>query len=171
MSSPQPIIATELTAAIDQRITEVTRQIADGAEHTAHLYATLTLRAPLQLLDEWGVATTQLTAPLLRAYLPALPVGLSILTHSSVVEQDLTSGWSAAWGLPKPVMPALAAGSVVVLRAPINERQALLEFLAAVAQNGLGERRAEGLGEVLVCDPFHTEYDERKAQQPKETRA
>lgn len=171
LSSPQPLVATTLSAVIEQRVTAVTHQLTGGTGPTAHLYATLTLRAPLQLLDEWGVPTTQLTGPLLQAYTAELPAGLEILTRSSVVEQEQMSGWSAAWGLPKPVTPALAAGSAVALRVPADERSALLTFLTAVAQNGLGERRAEGLGEVLVCDPFHTEYDERKAQQPKEAGA
>ena len=171
LSSPQPLVAVTLGAAIEERVTALTHQLTGGTGPTAHLYATLTLRAPLQLLDEWGVPTTQLTVPLLQAYAGTLPAGLQILTHSSVVEQEQMSGWSAAWGLPKPLAPALAAGSVVALRAPTNERQALLEFLTAVAQHGLGERRAEGLGDLVVCDPFHTEYDEQKAQQPKEAGA
>lgn len=171
LNSPQTLLANNLSAAIDQRVTAVTNQITSGSGQTTHLYAILTLRTPLQLLDEWGVPTTQLTAPLLRTYTSALPPGLEILMQSSVVEQEPMSGWSAAWGLPKPVAPALAAGSVVALRTPTNERQALLEFLTAVAQHGLGERRAEGLGDLVVCDPFHTEYDEQKAQQPKEAGA
>lgn len=171
VTAPTPLSATTQRAAIEQRVDDLTGRLAPPsttqADAPAYLYATLTLRTPVQLLDEWGASTTQLTEPLLQAYYPALPAGLKILS-CSVLEQEITGGWSAAWGLPKPLGPALAAGSVVALRVPQQERQAFLDFLTTVAQTGLGERRAEGWGELLVCDQFHLEYDERQAQVSKE---
>lgn len=63
------------------------------------------------------------------------------------------------WGLPKPLTSALAAGSVLVFRAPAGERETVLTFLQEVEEHGLGERRAEGWGEVVACDPFHVAFD------------
>lgn len=125
-----------------------------------HLYAALTLRSPLLLLDERGLPATALTGDLLRAYHPQAPAGLEMLAAYSVLERETRTGWAAAWGLPKPVTTVIAAGSVIALRAPAGQRTALLDYLTTLAAEGLGERRAEGFGEVLVCDPFHIAFDE-----------
>jgi CRISPR-associated protein Csx10 len=123
-----------------------------------HLYFALTLRSPLLVRDATGRLTTRMGAETLKAYLDAIPQGLEPLPKASVVEQETWSGWSAAWGLPKPVTPAMAAGSVLAFRAPTRERDAVLAFLQEVEERGLGERLAEGWGEVVACDPFHVHF-------------
>jgi CRISPR-associated protein Csx10 len=125
----------------------------------AHVYAALTLRAPALLLDECGLPGS-LGADTLRAYNPTAPQGLEVLAAYSVVERETWSGWSSAWGLPKPLRAALAAGGVVALRAPSSRRDGLAAYLAELEADGLGENRGEGWGEVLACDPFHTAFDE-----------
>lgn len=133
-----------------------------------HIYAVLTLRSPLQLLDQHGFATTQVTSETLRAYHPNVPTGLELLSKYSVVEQEIWTGWSSAWGLPKPVAPAIAAGGVLIMRVPSRERDSLLKWLKVIEQEGLGERRAEGWGDVLVCDPFHIKHDEKYFKRKEE---
>lgn len=154
ITEPAPVDWDEQQAALAKRL--------DGFQpsNTTDLYASLTLRTPVQLIDELGTPTAQLRDRLLRDYVPNAPAGLTFVPNCSVLEQTAASGWSAAWGLPKPVGPALAASSVVVLRAPQHERQALLDFLTTIACYALGERRAEGWGEVSVCDSFHQIFDE-----------
>jgi CRISPR-associated protein Csx10 len=125
-----------------------------------HLYAVLTFRSPLQLLDEHGIPTTYITRDTLEAYDSDVPQGLKVLHDYSIVEQEVWTGWSAAWGLPKVVAPALAAGGVLIVRAPKDERVKLLSWLSTIEGEGLGERRAEGWGEILVCDRFHLDHDE-----------
>jgi len=73
---------------------------------------------------------------------------------------DMASGWSTAWGLPKPTNLAARMGSVYVYRwdGSLNE---LLPVLQALEAEGLGLRRDEGFGEILVCHPFHQEVEER----------
>jgi len=73
---------------------------------------------------------------------------------------DVASGWSTAWGLPKPTNLAARMGSVYVYRwdGKLND---LLPALQALEAEGLGLRRDEGFGEVLVCHPFHQEVEER----------
>jgi CRISPR-associated protein Csx10 len=56
------------------------------------------------------------------------------------------SGFNAKWGLALPQVPAVAAGSVVVL-APTRDVPAAR--LRALEERGLGERRAEGFGACL----------------------
>lgn len=145
---------------LEQRLAQFQPQAGGRPLDAHHLYATLTLRAPLQLLDEFGLPTTQITTAILQVYRPSAPSELEVLREYSIVEQETWTGWAAAWGLPKPVTPALAAGSVLVLRAPRAQRDQLLEFLTSLETDSLGERRAEGWGEVLVCDPFHVVHDE-----------
>lgn len=127
-----------------------------------HLFAALTLRSPLLLVDERGLPATELTGALLRAYHPQAPANLEVLADYSVLERETWTGWAAAWGLPKPVTTVISAGSVIVMRAPTAQRAELLDYLATLAAEGLGERRAEGFGEVLVCDSFHIAFDEKE---------
>ncbi|MCB9958315.1 MAG: hypothetical protein H6843_06810 [Rhodospirillaceae bacterium] len=57
--------------------------------------------------------------------------------------------WAAAWHLPRPSLIAIQAGSYIVVKSadntPIPE-----QALARLHSEGLGERRAEGYGEILV---------------------
>jgi CRISPR-associated protein Csx10 len=73
---------------------------------------------------------------------------------------DVASGWSTAWGLPKPTHLAARMGSVYVYRwdGSLDE---LLPALRALETEGLGLRGDEGFGEVLVCHPFHQEVEEK----------
>ena len=124
-----------------------------------HVYFALTLRSPLLLFDTQGRPTTDVTPELLENYVGDVPGDLESLRRASVIEQETWSGWSAAWGLPKPVTPAIAAGSVLAFRAPQKVRTEVETFLGRVEEEGLGERRAEGWGEVVACDPFHIVFD------------
>lgn len=67
-------------------------------------------------------------------------------------------GWSSPHGLPLPADLALTAGSVFVFQTTLSV-DALATILAGadVEQVGIGERRAEGFGQVVVCHPFHQE--------------
>ena len=131
----------------------------------ARLYFALTLRAPVLLYDSKGQPTTTITPELLKAYVSQVPGSLEFLSKASVMEQEIWTGWSPAWGLPKPVTPAMAAGSVLAFRAPMEERNAVLAFLQEIEENGLGERLAEGWGEVVACDPFHIIFDYKGGSQ------
>jgi len=73
---------------------------------------------------------------------------------------DMASGWSTAWGLPKPTNLAARMGSVYVYRWD-GSLDDLLPALQRLEAEGLGLRRDEGFGEVLVCHPFHQEVEER----------
>ena len=54
-------------------------------------------------------------------------------------------GWIRSWGLPRPTLTVIQAGSVIVLASPLD-----IAALAKLAGNGLGSRQAEGFGHVLV---------------------
>ncbi|MGM0369556.1 MAG: RAMP superfamily CRISPR-associated protein [Bacillota bacterium] len=65
-------------------------------------------------------------------------------------------GWNSLTRLPKAVEPALAKGSVFCYQTEeeINENL-LLEAFEKIEANGLGERRNEGYGQVVINDRFH----------------
>lgn len=124
-----------------------------------HLYFALTLRAPLLVYDPQGRPATRLDPTVLEPYVSRLPGNLEFLPEASEMEREDWTGWSAVWGLPKPTASVISAGSVLAFRAPAEEQEAVLAFLREVEENGLGERRAEGWGEVVACDPFHVVLD------------
>ena len=131
-------------------------------------YFAVDLLTPALLNTADGTPTAQLTAGMLQQRAETL--GFSHLSdieevtcrdaagHDRVLmftAPTIVSGWSAAWGLPKPTALAAVAGSVYVFRT--QAIASWLEALAAIEAHGLGERREEGFGAVRVCDPFHRE--------------
>jgi CRISPR-associated protein Csx10 len=71
-------------------------------------------------------------------------------------------GWSTAWGMPKPTMPAVAAGSVFLYQVPGDDvalAHKVLKRLTILEKEGVGERREEGYGWLQVCTPFHLEME------------
>ncbi|HIC92883.1 MAG TPA: hypothetical protein EYP09_01340 [Anaerolineae bacterium] len=145
--------------ALEKRLEDFQPRGTDRQElDPAHWYFVLTLRSPLLIYDDYGLPTPRLTPDALNDYVTSLPKGLEFLEKASVIEREEWSGWSAVWGLPKPVVTAIAAGSVLTFRAPRGEKDAVLAFLQEVEEYGLGERRAEGWGEAVACDPFHVKF-------------
>ena len=78
------------------------------------------------------------------------------------------SGWNAAHRLPKENESAIVAGSVFLfaVRNGTVEKLTLLEKLADLENNGIGWRRSEGFGQVLVCDEFHLQAEGKDLQRP-----
>ncbi len=62
--------------------------------------------------------------------------------------------WHVRWGLPRPSLVAIAAGSCAVLTVWTGHLEP--EALRRVALAGLGERRAEGHGQLSFDDPLVT---------------
>jgi CRISPR-associated protein Csx10 len=67
---------------------------------------------------------------------------------------DYRGGWNTAWQLPKDTELVTRMGSVFVYRSKSN-LQDLVEPLQRLEEQGIGERRAEGFGQVRICDEFH----------------
>ncbi|HRJ40283.1 MAG: CRISPR-associated RAMP protein Csx10 [Caldilineaceae bacterium] len=64
-------------------------------------------------------------------------------------------GFQAAWGLPKVTELAVQAGAVFLYQ--MEKAADWTTRLERLEEQGVGSRRAEGFGRVLVCDPFHYE--------------
>lgn len=144
-------VAANALAELDARLTAFQTLVPQADR----LHFSLTARAPLLVYDALGAPALRLTPAILQSYGVLLPTGIA--EGCALVESDRLSGWSQAWGLPKPVSPAIAAGSVFTYSVPPTERDSLLGFLQALETDGLGERRAEGFGELFACDQFHVQ--------------
>jgi CRISPR-associated protein Csx10 len=71
-------------------------------------------------------------------------------TTPTVLATRRTDSWQARWGLPRPTLCGFAAGSVATFE--LAEGVAVHPDLVGELENaGLGERRGEGLGQVLVA--------------------
>lgn len=76
---------------------------------------------------------------------------------------EYRGGWNTAWGLPKDTEPVARMGSVYVYSTARTRADAgLLKGLRELEEQGVGERRAEGFGQVRVCDEFHLATQEVK---------
>ena len=75
--------------------------------------------------------------------------GLSAAIGSRRIES-----WQVSWGMPRPTLLALRAGSCAVFRVASGTLSP--KHLAAAEAFGIGERRAEGYGRVHFNDPLLT---------------
>lgn len=126
-----------------------------GLEDDSQLYFSLTARSPVLVYDELGASTSGLTLDILHRYLTNISPNLQPVPHATFIEREVLSGWSQAWGIPKPVHSVIASGSVFTFRAPKGEQEVVLSFLTEIETKGLGERLGEGLGAFKACDSFH----------------
>jgi len=120
---------------------------------------TLDVQTPLHLLDRWGHPLCrpdpELLLEALRFYCPDLPESTELDCKATLVEDVSVGGWSQLWGLPKPWASMIGPGSVLTFRCARTDRDRLIPVLARIEAEGLGERRPEGFGQVIVCNPFH----------------
>ncbi len=112
----------------------------------------------------------------MAAWLPALPPpdpALRILERpgkafasgklwcvTAVAHHERLRGWNAAHGLPRQDEWLVRRGSVYVYlyRGDATGCEQLIQRLWELHTNGIGARRNEGYGQVLISDPFHTRY-------------
>jgi CRISPR-associated protein Csx10 len=111
------------------------------------LYAASDILLPAGPVD--GVSPSP-AAFLCAAIRPAAGVNVEIVDGE--VRTGRTEGWVARWGLPRPSHVVIRAGSTVVVTAASAGAQFASDVGARLEQEGLGARRGEGFGHVLV-DP------------------
>lgn len=133
-------------------------------EHRWGLFQRLTPRAQPDITPEQGhllVLTLQSDA-ILRGpgWLPTLwptdalrAMGIDWVPVRSFASYDYRGGWNAAWGLPKETEPVAVMGSTYVYWSQGEELD--YHLLARLEEEGLGEGRSAGFGQVRICDGFH----------------
>ena len=109
------------------------------------------LQADAILKERGWLPTMVLTAEMLKEATGVADDSLEL--RRSYATYGYRGGWQSAWGLPKDVEVTAVMGSCYVFwTADIDKwEQALVDLEA----RGVGERRAEGFGQVRVCDEAH----------------
>ena len=75
---------------------------------------------------------------------------------SSVTRSKRTDSWQTRWGLPRPSLVGLSAGSCFLVTA---DREISGETLAKLERTGIGERTVEGYGRLCFNDPLLMEAE------------
>jgi CRISPR-associated Csx10 family RAMP protein len=89
---------------------------------------------------------------------PAKSLGNGIIwCVAAVTRHERVRGWNAAQGLPRGDEWAVTRGSVYayLFKGPAADREKLVQQLIVLQREGIGARRNEGFGKVVVSDPFH----------------
>ena len=128
-------------------------------------YFTLNLQSDAILTAEDGWKRSMvLTAPMLQE-MAGCKTNVSLIR--SFASYNYVGGWNAAWGLPKETDLVTQIGSVFVFHTP--DIDAWLPELQTLENIGIGNRREEGFGQILICDPFHLGTREMLKQNKEET--
>ena len=138
--------------ALLQEIWEAYRHLPSVEMETLEsTYFSIDLQADTLLTAEDGWQRSMvLNAPMLQQITGCdTPVKLV----RSFASYDYVSGWNAAWGLPKETALVTRMGSVFVFHTP--DIDAWMPVLKTLEEQGIGARREEGFGQMLVCAPFH----------------
>ncbi len=112
---------------------------------------TINLRSDAILKEYGWLSTTVLTAEMLQVATGVTDPSLCLLRSYS--SYDYRGGWHTAQRLPKDTALVTRLGSVFVFQTA--DLTPWYAPLAALEVSGIGERTAEGFGEVRVCDNFH----------------
>ena len=147
----------ERMRTFNAKLQEIWRDLADLAKQVGKapdafqeptgVYFSVDLLAPAVLTDPQGLPTLKLRVQVEDRVLE--PIWWA-------TQPAFVGGWSTAWGLPKPTALGAAMGSVYVFRTDMALDD-LVPRLEALEAQGIGDRTDEGLGEILICHPFHKE--------------
>lgn len=121
------------------------------------LHFVLTFNSDTILVDRFLRYVSPLNENILRDYYPTSLNFTLVEAHCST---RLVQGWSNIHKLPKENELAIVKGAVFLFKIDREiQKQKLINYLTKIELNGIGERKAEGFGEVIVCHPFHMEVE------------
>lgn len=112
-------------------------------------YFSIALQSDAILQENWQSSMT-LTAEMLQEMTGCMA---EVTLIRSFASSDYVSGWNAAWGLPKETDLTTRIGSVFVFH--VTDIDTWIPALETLEEIGVGNRREEGFGQILICDPFH----------------
>lgn len=116
----------------------------------------LTLNADVIIVDKFFRYLSQLNHEVLKTYYPSNEVNFELV--ESYFSTRYIQGWSNVHRLPKENELAIEKGGVFLFKVDKNiDKQKLIDYLTQIEINGIGERKSEGFGEVVVCHSFHLE--------------
>lgn len=133
------------------------------------LLFTINLHSDALLRDALGLPTLRFDEALLRDALADLLTDeeqpelseIEFERRAQFILPQQVSGWQTAWKLPKEVLLAAQMGGLYVFAADVGQdqerKEKLIEWLGRLEAAGIGEGRADGFGQIAICDPFHLE--------------
>ncbi|HEU5379535.1 MAG TPA: RAMP superfamily CRISPR-associated protein [Ktedonobacteraceae bacterium] len=141
--------------AFDTSFRERVKKLAPELE-LGPFYFALTLHSPTILHDDLLRYRTSIDEQVL-AELSGLPADSLRAIYQTTGTRRIT-GWNELWGTPRFHEYALETGSVFFFASDKRDDE-LLQALFRLEQDGIGQRRAEGFGNVCISDPFHLEVE------------
>lgn len=155
-----PAAATDDSiAALRRRVDAMSRRFAEraalfralgGGEWNTGTIFSVNLLSDTLLLEQGWLPTNELSPALLKEYTGIDATLLRAFTTTATV-----GGWNVSWQRPKPTAVATQMGSLFVFQLDGKLEDADYAALARLEEQGIGERRAEGYGQVRICDEFH----------------
>jgi hypothetical protein len=122
-----------------------------------HRHISLTLVSDAIVVDERLRFRPALDVQDLERECPALK-GWIVRLEKAATTSRAISGWHGGAGLPRPDDLGIAMGSAFLYLCKEDTNQApLVEALEQLEAYGIGCRRVEGYGRVVVCAPWHIE--------------
>lgn len=113
---------------------------------------TISLLSDAILLDDGWIPASVLSANQLKE-----ATGIQARLLHAFASTTTVGGWNIIWQRPKPTNVAVTMGSVFVFQSDKQLSDSDCDALLLLQEQGVGERRSEGYGQVLICDPFHLE--------------
>jgi CRISPR-associated protein Csx10 len=154
---------------VRQRITDFNQAIETQRGGSSNgCYFTIGLQSDAILRGRYGEPLLKLEGHFLRRCLRQSQSGLDETAFEQAQVKLVRaytgacyrSGWSTGFSLPKEVEVATEKGSVFLFHVNSLD-EAFCHFLTELEQSGIGEKREEGCGNLIICDPFHLEVERR----------
>jgi CRISPR-associated protein Csx10 len=119
---------------------------------------TINLLSDAILLEHGWVPTNVLSGSMLeeitRSSATGYP-GIKARLLRAFTTPNSVGGWNVSWQRPKSTEVAVTMGGLFVFQAEQPLQREDYSALAQLQLDGIGERRAEGYGQVRICDEFH----------------
>lgn len=123
-------------------------------------FFSLSLQSEAILTEQWR--STTVISPTMLKLAPNVPGDDSLELCAAYSSYEYRSGWNSAWGLMKDQALVTNKGSTYLFSTTASQ-EAWLEALSHIETNEIGERTAEGYGQVRVCHEFHQVMREEPA--------
>ncbi|MDY6782169.1 MAG: CRISPR-associated RAMP protein Csx10 [Cyanobacteriota bacterium] len=163
IAAMQPRDSTTLQPSLEERIDNFKNKLHQRWEEWKQIYNrpledrlekrtffTIDLQSDAILREGW-LRTTVISEDMLREFTGVSDASLKL--HAAYSSYDYLSGWNSAWGLMKDVELVTNKGGVYLFST--TQPHIWIEKLENLEVNGLGERTAEGFGQIRVCNEFH----------------
>jgi CRISPR-associated protein Csx10 len=136
----------------------IKRAKAANVQDRKPFYIVLTMHSPMILHDQFMRYQGTISPETLAKKLDLCVKDVQLIYHAARLEH--ITGWQELWGTPRFKECAIATGSVFLFGLSHEPDDVLWHKLFTLEEEGMGERRADGFGRVMLSDPFHLQEEE-----------